>query len=481
MTSSSNLILTVFLCLTSVLANAYPRQVQGRVFADKNANGIWDKGEKLIHNAGVSDGRQVVWTDKKGRYSITTEAGLVFPVIPDGWMSASGSLQNDCTLRLSEHSGNQSDLPIVLQHDFPLFPIENSSRKSFRVAVVGDVQVDSKDEVELAKNSVLRELASREDLDFVIHMGDLVNDKPSLFSEILPSWKALGHPTWFVAGNHDMDTLDRSHRAASNFRKLVGNDVGAWFRGETCFIMLDNVEFADYRIPESQLEFVRNIMVKCSEDKLIVLLMHVPLDATKNREELLGLLGSRRTLVLSAHAHNVFRKEWSETISEVSVGASCGSWWTGERDMWNIPIALQQCGSPRNYFVFDFNANDFVFSFKGVGLDSSIQADAAFVEDKVLVNVYGGGEATSVEFSVDGREWWPMVRKNQVAPYVLRMVRMNKEGGYPTTFSRKTPLRNRKASPHIWEAGLPIEKEERYQFRVTDSKGLKPFTFSAYN
>ena len=60
-------------------------------------------------------------------------------------------------------------------------------------------------------------------------------------------------------------------------------------------------------------------------------------------------------------------------VHELVTGASCGFWWVGEKDWEGIPSALMQCGTPRNYFVFDFTEKDYSFRYKGIGMDASRQ------------------------------------------------------------------------------------------------------------
>ncbi len=460
----------VVLSTCCVLAAQQKGDVMGRVFVDANGDGRWNKGEKVVRNAGVSDGCCIVWTDRKGRYHLQTDAEFLFPVVPDGYLPLEKGLQNGLMFPLQGQKGNL---------DIPLVRCRKKDR--FRAAIVGDVQVDSPEEAVLARNTVLAELSNRTDLDVMVHMGDLVNDKPSLFADIVPSMQSMPFPVWTVIGNHDLDTLPRPRRTAHAFREKIGSDIGAWFRGKVCFILIDNVEFMEYAVSEKQLSFIRALLQKCPEEGLVVLCQHVPLGWTKNKEALLEVLGDHKVLVLSAHAHHLFRQEWTDNISEVSVGAACGSWWTGERDMWNNPIALQQCGSPRNYFVFDFDGKDYSFIFKGVGLDADIQADAAFIDGKVLVNVYGGGETTKVECRLGDGEWQEMEKKDQLAPFVTRMMRMNKEAGYPTAFSRRTPFRRGTLSKHIWEWNIPENYPQKggvWHFHVTDTRGLQSFEFN---
>ena len=438
-----------------------------------------------MRDVGVTDGDTIVWSDRSGRYRLSAKPGRVlFPILPDGYAAAAGGLQNRGGYFVGEDASTV---------DFGLCPVKASS--DFRMAVLGDIQVDTPEQLELARQTVISEVAVRDDLAEVIHMGDLVNDDPSLLEAAAGALGLLPQPVWTVIGNHDLDVRVKP-RTGTEFRKRIGCDVTAFFRGDCCFVLLNNVEEASDGVSEAQLRFLRQLVGKAPKKTLFVLCQHVPMARMKNREAVFSLLGKHRGLILSAHAHTVFRREWSDRISEVSVGACCGSWWTGECDPWGIPVALQQCGTPRGYFLFDFRNGEYVFRFKGIGLDARLQADlwVAGVDStdrkidplneeptgRLLLNVYGGGEATSVEYSTDRVQWQAMERAERVAPTVLRVIYMNFNGGYPTGFSRRTPLRRRATSPHLWEVQLPdslLSGDRWLYFRVSDTRGLEPFEF----
>ena len=64
----------------------------GRVYVDRNSNGQWDRGEKLLQGIKVSDGLQVVETDAKGCFSLPghERARFVFITTPSGYMASNG-------------------------------------------------------------------------------------------------------------------------------------------------------------------------------------------------------------------------------------------------------------------------------------------------------------------------------------------------------------------------------------------------------
>ena len=70
-------------CSMSVAAAPYT----GRVFLDKNGNHTYDKGEKVIAGVSVSDGLNVVQTDKDGVFHLPgyTDERFIFITIPSGY------------------------------------------------------------------------------------------------------------------------------------------------------------------------------------------------------------------------------------------------------------------------------------------------------------------------------------------------------------------------------------------------------------
>lgn len=72
----------------------FPITVNGIVFCDKNNNGINDKGEKVLSKIPVSNGIDIVTTDKNGFYTLQIEPGnSVFPILPSGYLMSGGKIE----------------------------------------------------------------------------------------------------------------------------------------------------------------------------------------------------------------------------------------------------------------------------------------------------------------------------------------------------------------------------------------------------
>ena len=61
-------------------------QLSGSVFHDKNKDGIQNSGEKGIKDIPVSNGRDIVLTDRKGLFHIVSDSNdVIFIMQPSGW------------------------------------------------------------------------------------------------------------------------------------------------------------------------------------------------------------------------------------------------------------------------------------------------------------------------------------------------------------------------------------------------------------
>lgn len=479
--------------LLSTLLSAVAPEVSGQsllsgtVFADRNGNGLRERGERGLGSIPVSNGDTIVLTDRRGHFTLQAcPEQRFFVLAPSGWriVEPEAGAACRCSPEDSLHDASQQELT------FALTRCEEPRR--FRMAAVGDLQVADSVELAYARRTILSELAGRGDLAFSLMLGDLVNDDPRMMPAVADALGRLPHPVRCLVGNHDRDVVPRGSRlprGRAAFSDHFGAADYAFDYGPVRFIILDNTS-SGYRFSDRQLRLVRQLLRLTPAQQPLVLAFHVPLASTANGDALLALLGGRSALILSAHLHSVVRRVWAPGVVELTVGAPCGSWWVGERDPDAVPVALQQCGAPRNYFTIDFSEQGYTLTFKGVGLDASRQAEvwiageepldrqipalAELPEGYVAVNLYGGCEETLVEMRVDDGPWVQIFPKRMVAPTVSRIAWWNRHGGYPTCSARRIPLR-RVASPHLWAAQLPADAaagSHRLQIRARDPYGL---------
>lgn len=449
--------------------------VTGRVYWDKNQNGKYDKGEPVLRGIPVSNGDTIVMTNRNGEYSLTVFSGeSVFPILPSEYTLTTTNEQIENSHYVYFPAG---DVPAKNRVDFALSRIVVAP--SFRVAAVGDMQVGKYSEENYAGATILSELAERRDIDFSIHLGDIVNEPFPYLKNMYGMMRVIPTPSWTVLGNHDRDLTHGPEKQESVFNTYFGAATYSFNRGGIHFIVINNI-FPDGQrgyngaYNDKQIRFLKNDLKLVPRQNRIVICQHIPMMYTAQKEQILGLLAGRGdVLVLSGHTHQIARHFMvgdHVRIHELGVGATCGSWWVGERDWMGIPAAIMQCGSPRGYFTLDFDRVGYDIKFKGVGLDSNRQMDIwvngldsidgkipgldTLKTNTIIVNVYGGCDSTEVRIQLDNGTWNTMQHVSMIAPNVSRMLYWNKTAGYPTKYSRRAVLRRQK-SPHIWKIEYP--------------------------
>lgn len=345
-----------------------------------------------------------------------------------------------------------------------------------RVAFVGDPQVDNEKELSYARASIYSELRERKDLDLVIILGDLVNDKPSLIAASKASLDSLPCPWICTPGNHDKDVHSKESqrpRDTRTFRQVLGYTDTAFVFSGVNFICMDNVRTVDKASYEGGLRETQKTWLEEAlkqADGRIVLCSHIPFSAMKGRDSLSAMLApyAERLLMVCGHTHSVRRSQSGYGCEEVLAGATCGSWWRGVKDRHGIPIALMNCGAPRGYFVADFNPREknwYSLEYKCVGRNAEDQLSATVRDGKLFVNVYGGSTEGKVCVKLKGR-WIPLEPASEPCPEVQEIIEFNRSASREYRRAHKEefiPMR-RLRSPHVWSCGLQGEKRIRIRY-----------------
>lgn len=466
-------------------------EVSGRVFEDVNRNGVYDsKVDKSIIDMLVSDGDTVIACKKNGTYKLKTRRGnSVFPILPAGY-------------EMPTHIPNESfvNIPIYgkdekIVADFAVIADENGRKNNFILNAVGDVQTKDLQEIEYASRTVFSELAESADTFSInVWLGDLCFDNLNMLPVLHDMIDLLPSKSWTVIGNHDRDYVEILNEQNNTYNNLFGASDYSFNRGNVHFIVLNTicgVQKKKYieKLREQQLRFVRNDLAHVSADKQIVLLQHAPVTGIENKTDLLKVLEGRGdVLAISGHWHQAIRrfmKGNGVTVHEVVAGSTCGYWWRGERDWNNVPSALQHCGTPRNYYVFNFTKDGYNFKFKGVGMDAEKQMSiyvagidttdvyvpelAELPKGVVVANIWGACDSTKVECVIDGKTALEMTKIKMEAPDAARLNALYAEKVIPTKYAQRG-LNRKRNSPHVWSLSLPEEYQTGVHSIVVKAK-----------
>lgn len=197
-------LLSALLAIASSLSASYT----GRIFVDKNQNGIWDKGEKSLQGIKVSDGLNVVETDQDGTYTLPGHARerFIFITTPSGYKTMNRHYHRIET-------GKDS-------YNFGLLPYDAGIRKdgSHQFIHISDTEIFNTTHHEDWVGNV-RDYAANEQAAFIIHTGDICYEKGMKKHIHLMNTENMNVPVFYCIGNHD---LERGKYGEEIFENIYG-------------------------------------------------------------------------------------------------------------------------------------------------------------------------------------------------------------------------------------------------------------------
>lgn len=181
--------------LSCLIAAALPATAAytGRVYVDKNNNGVFDKGEKALAGIKVSDGLNVVETAADGSFTLPghDRERFVFITTPSGYKTFNRHYQK---------IKNKRD-----GYDFGLIPYTGGIAKdgSHKYIHIADTEIFNTENHEDWVNNV-RDYAANEQAAFIIHTGDICYEKGLQAHIKLMNTENMNCPIFYCIGNHDL-------------------------------------------------------------------------------------------------------------------------------------------------------------------------------------------------------------------------------------------------------------------------------------
>ena len=124
------------------------KTAKGYVYHDKNENQIMDEGEEGIEGVFVSNGVDIVETDKNGRYKISvSEDAIIFVIKPRDWITPVNELNLPQFYYIHKPGGSPDNFvfkgvdptgSLPSNINFPLY--SESGKSKFKMIVFGDPQ-----------------------------------------------------------------------------------------------------------------------------------------------------------------------------------------------------------------------------------------------------------------------------------------------------------------------------------------------------
>lgn len=500
----------VALLTFATVVNAQEK-AKGIIYEDLNNNGKKERKEKVLANVLVSNGVDVVATDKNGAYELqVTNDSPIFVIKPSGYQFALDVFNLPKFYYLHKPEGSPAskyqgvkpteNLPKSL--DFGLVPTTEGDQ--FTAFAFGDPQAYNKAEVDYFIAGIVKDIDKSKAV-FGISLGDLVGDDLVLHPDYKNAIKQIGLPWYNVMGNHDMNYDAKiDEHSDETYEANFGPNNFSFNYGKVHFIILDNILYPDPRdgksywggLREDQLKFIENDLKHVPKDHLVVLSFHIPLEDNNSewfrvadRERLFDLLKDfPNTLSLSAHTHiqqQIFYgkdKGWKQGKAhhEYNVGTTSGDWYSGEMNEQGVPSSTMRDGTPKGYAMIHFDGNKYKVDYKVAGKSQDYQinvfAPKAVVKAEksrhsVYANVFMGVPTDEVLFSVNDGEWKKMKFTEEGDPH------------YESTFYKwdvsEKAMRGRRPSKsvkstHLWSAKVPTNLPvgtHKVKVKATDMYG----------
>jgi hypothetical protein len=485
----------------------------GIVFHDLDGDQRWSQGDRPAIDVKVSNGNEIVKTDERGRYQIPLpEGSVLFVVKPSGYRTRLS--ENNLPLFYYVHKpagspqlrfrGSPPTGPLPASIDFPLYPQEEP--ETFSVILFGDPQPRNPKEVDYIGRDVVSELVDNPTGSaFGVSLGDLAFDNLDTFEPLNEVVALIGIPWYNVIGNHDINTdvTDRKY-VNETYERIYGPSWYSFDYGKVHFVVMDNIDWAPpseqvkryhYRpkFGDQQLEFLKRDLETIPPTQPVVLVMHVPIISTEDRESVYRLIESRPLcLSISGHTHDhrhlfigseqgFHGQQPHHHIVNVTVS---GSWWSGQTDERGIPHATMHDGAPNGYSILTFNGDDYRLDYKAAGRSADEQMSIYFPQEitpknpagaEFSVNIWNGSERSTVEMAIDdSEEWTVLTRREEIDPAYQRLVEKEAKILPAVDPALATP----RVCYHLWFGKLPENLSpgtHLLRIRTTDMNGRDYF------
>nr|WP_147676935.1 calcineurin-like phosphoesterase family protein [Algibacter pacificus] len=496
--------------------------VSGYVFSDTNKNGKKEAKEKGIENVAVTNGKEVVLTNKKGMYELPLNNDAIVSVIkPSNYQVPIN--QDNLPQFFYIHKPNGSPKlkfkgveatgKLSKKVNFPLIPSDENN--VFTALVFGDPQPYTQQEVDYFAKGIVDEVANIKNIPFGLSLGDLVGNDLSLFNPYIKATKKTGIPWYNVLGNHDLNfDVETDMLSDETFEAHFGPANYAFNYGKVHFIIIDNILYPDPRktskywggFREDQFQFLKNDLKHVPKDYLIVLAMHIPLSEPEDndtfndihRQRLFNLLKPfSNTLSLSAHTHIQRQDFFTKTKGwphekphhHYNVGTTSGDWYSGTLDANKVPISTMRDGTPKGYAFINFNGNKYSVDYKVAGKPKTHQmeifapkvvAKSKKTKAAIYTNFFMGRKNDEVLYRIDSGEWKPMKHVVEPDPSYVSQVMKRDES--------ETLIPGKRASnpidcTHLWKGKILTKLEvgvHTIEVKATDMFGKAHFASKTY-
>ncbi|GAB3457836.1 calcineurin-like phosphoesterase family protein [Actinophytocola sediminis] len=412
---------------------ADPAFLTGTVFVDRDRDSVSDQRERGLRGVQVSNGRDVVTTDSRGRYRLPVHDNMtVFITQPAGYQVPVDEANvaqfhynhlpaGSPPLRYGGIAPT-GELPAAV--NFPVVASKETATREQHCVIAGDLQPYDRTEIEYARKGAMRDLSRRHDYAGCgsLFIGDVVGDDLSLYPDVRELTSMTNGPARFLPGNHDLDfDAATAEHSFDTFRAQLAPAYYSYDVGDVHVLALNTVRYpctpevdnADGKHPEcanpqtakryngrlddDQLAWLERDLAKVDDDKLVVVATHIGLlnfadqgsmiHQVDQVREVHELLADRRAVAVSGHSHSVENmrtgdsmRGWQELFGidalpfpHITAGAISGDWYSGVITDDGYPVAVGRDGGRPGILTLDVRGNAFQERYSVTGERDSVQ------------------------------------------------------------------------------------------------------------
>ncbi|MEV0612809.1 calcineurin-like phosphoesterase family protein [Nonomuraea sp. NPDC050404] len=414
-----------------------PSVLTGKVFLDQDRDSVSDRNERGLGGVMVSNGRDVVATDSRGRYELPVYDNMtVFVTQPSGYqvpVDESNVAQFHYN-HLPEGSpalrygGIAPTGPLPSAVNFPLVRSHLTQSREQHCVIAGDLQTYNKKEVEYARKGAIGDLSRRHDYRGcgTLFIGDVVGDDLSLYPDVKQLTGLTNGPARFLPGNHDLDfDAETAEHSFDTFRAQLAPAYYSYDVGDVHVVALNTVRYpctpdvdnADGRRPqcddpenkpayngrldEEQLAWLKRDLARVDRHKLVVIAGHVgllnfadessPIHQVDQVAEVHDLLKGRKAVTVAGHSHSIENmkagdsaKGWGDIFGierlpfpHITAGAISGDWYSGAVSDKGYPSAVGRDGGRPGVLTLDVRGNSFKERYTVTGESDQVQTQLA--------------------------------------------------------------------------------------------------------
>lgn len=379
----------------------------------------------------VSDGRQTVLTDARGRYRMRSDLpeGYVFISVPSGYeVPADGLIPQFFT---RQRKGAE-------------FRLRKACQDRYRVVMLTDMHLtgDAVDnDLQQFRTqffpSLCRVVRALEGPVYTFCLGDMVTDgkwykNHFAYPELLREMADYPTPLWNIMGNHDNDqrcegTFEEWETLAEErFKREIGPNYYSLNIGGVHYVMLDDIITHGpmkegnparnpvgkygftYALDSRQMEWVKEDLRHVGKDTPLVVCLHVPLykDGRKvlaNAEDVLALFRDyARVDIFAGHCHTTRLAEIAPGVTEhIVASASAVSWKLNDLQ---APIVCDD-GTPAGWQVVTVDGGNLSWQYRSCyrGADESQMSVEDLGGGDMLVDIFNWDPQWKVTASCDGK------------------------------------------------------------------------------